>query len=72
MQLSLRQNSMIAKKIAFNELFNLIIIVDVQRLHENGKLISYVSNGVYTLSKKSFLADPQCFIKLPYFINSRV
>ena len=42
----------------------LIILVDVQHSHENGKLILCVSNGVYVLFKRSFLAAPHCFIKL--------
>ena len=41
----------------FCDNFNLIILVDVQRLQENGKWISYV----FLLSLKSFFAAPLCF-----------
>ena len=34
---------------------NLIILVDLQRSHENDKWILSVSNGVYVLLKKAFL-----------------
>ena len=49
---------------SFSDNSNLIILVDIQRLHENGTRISCVSNGVYILFKRSFLAVTHCFIKL--------
>ena len=48
----------------FSDNSNLVILVDIQRLHENGKWILCVSNGVYILLKRCFLAAPHCFIKL--------
>ena len=42
--------------------YAMIILVNFQGLHENGKWISCVSNGVYTLSKKRFVAAPHCFL----------
>ena len=47
---------------------NLIILVDIQHLHENDKWILCVSNGFFFL--RCFLAAPHCFIN--YFIHSRV
>ena len=43
--------------------FNLIILVDIQRLRENSRWILCVYNQTYTLSKRSLLAAPQCFSK---------
>ena len=36
----------------FSDKSNLIILVDIQRLYENGKCILCVSNGVYVFLKK--------------------
>ena len=47
----------------FSDNSNLIMLFDIQRLHENGKRI-YVFHGVYILFKRSFLSAPHCFIKL--------
>ena len=55
---------------SFSDNSNLIILVDIQRFHENGNWILCVSNGVYILFKRSFLAALRFFIKL--FIYSRV
>ena len=49
---------------SFSDNSNLIILVDIQRLHENSKWILCVSNGVYILFKINFLAATHCFIKL--------
>ena len=49
---------------SFSDNSNLTNLVENQRLHENGKLIVCVSNGVYILFKRSFLAASHCFIKL--------
>ena len=49
---------------SFSDNSNLTNLVDNQRLHEKGKLILCVSNGVYILFKRSFLAASHCFIKL--------
>ena len=49
---------------SFSDNSNLIILVDIQRLHDNGICISCVSNRVYVLFKRSFLVAPHCFIKL--------
>ena len=49
---------------SFFDKLNLIIWVDIQRLHENGKWILRVFNGFYILFKRSFLAVAHCFIKL--------
>ena len=43
------------------------IFVDIQRFYENGK---YVSNGVYTFLKKTFLLSYTALLKC--FIYSRV
>ena len=42
---------------------NLITLVDIQRLHGNGKRFLSVSEGGYISFEKSFLAVPYCFIK---------
>ena len=49
---------------SFFDKSNLIIWVDIQRLHENGKWILRVFNGFYILFKWSFRAVAHCFIKL--------
>ena len=48
---------------SFSDNSNLIIFVEIQRLHENDKWILGVSNGVYILFKNSFLAALYCLIK---------
>ena len=40
----------------------MIILVDIQHLDENGKLILSVPKRVYILFKRNFLAAPHCFI----------
>ena len=49
---------------SFPDNSNLIIVVDIQHLHENGKCALFIFDGVYILFKKSFIAVPQGFIKL--------
>ena len=68
---SLTEFSIISSRSFFNN-SNLIIIVDVQHLHENDKLISCVSNEIYTLSKKKLYCLYTLFYKITYFIYSRV
>ena len=41
---------------SFSDNCNLIILVDIQRLHENSKWVLCASSGVYILFKNSFLA----------------
>ena len=41
---------------SFSDICNLIILVDIQRLHENSKWVLCASSGVYILFKNSFLA----------------
>ena len=45
---------------------NLIILVDIQRLHEKSKLILRVSSGAYILFNGRLLTALHCFIKLLY------
>ena len=54
---------------SFSDNSNLIILVDIQRFHENGNWILCVSNGVYILFKRSFLAALRFFIKLFIYIR---
>ena len=54
----------------FSNNSNLIILVDIQRFHENSKLILCASNGVYILFERSFLAPPHCFIKSFHLVQS--
>ena len=53
----------LGKDKVFTDNSNLTNLFDVQRLHENGKLIKCASDGVYTLFK-NILAAPHCFIKM--------
>ena len=50
----------------FSDNSKLKIFLDIQHLHENGKLILSVPNGVYILFKRRFFAVLHCFIKLFY------
>ena len=45
---------------------NLTMLVDIQRLHEKGKLILRVSNGANILFNGKHLTALHCFIKLLY------
>ena len=56
--------SMFGLSQSFSNNSNLIILVDIQRLQENGKWILCVSNGIYILFKRNFIVAPHCFIKL--------
>ena len=59
---------------SFSDNSNLIILVDIQRLDEKGKLIFCVSNGVCMavciLFKRSFLAALNGVIQLFYLEQS--
>ena len=48
----------------------MIISVNTQRLHENGKWILCDSNGVYILIERSFLAASRCFINILHLQQS--
>ena len=57
--------SMFGLSQSFSDNSSLIILVDIQRLKENGKWIFCVSNGIYILFKRNFIVAPlYCFIKL--------
>ena len=47
---------------SFSNNSNMIILVGIQHLHENGKLILRLSSRVYILFNRTFLAAPHCFI----------
>ena len=57
-------------KSKFSDNSNLIILVDLQRSHENGKWILFVSNGVYTLLKRAFFLSH--LVLSTFFIYNRV
>ena len=58
--------SMIGESWSFSNNSNLIILVDIQRLHENSRWLSCVSTRVYTLPNKKL----SCFSALFYKIIS--